>query len=68
MPQIRSQELIERERALERDREAFLAAVTDLRLVARERLSPAARIADAPLPWILGGVALGLWLGWRADP
>jgi hypothetical protein len=55
------------ERALDRDREELRRALERLKAVAAERLEVARlgpRIAAQPLPWLLGGFALGVWLGW----
>jgi hypothetical protein len=51
-------------RSIERDQEEIRRAVADLRGAART-FNPRDRIVAHPLPWMLGGLLLGLWLGSR---
>jgi hypothetical protein len=51
-------------RSIERDREDMHRALDDLRGAART-FSPRDRIVAHPLPWMLGGLLFGLWLGSR---
>jgi hypothetical protein len=56
----------EREAAVhdvEESRRELGRALVDLEDVVRSGLDPARWIAERPLPWLLGGLALGLWLG-----
>jgi hypothetical protein len=57
----RRQELL---RSIERDRAEMRRAVDDLRRAAR-KLSPRDRMVSHPMPWILGALLLGVWLGNR---
>ena len=38
-------------------------ALGDLEGVVRRSVDPARWITERPLPWLLGGLVLGLWLG-----
>lgn len=54
-------------RAIDRDREELRQAVAHLRTVAHERvesLRVGHHVAARPLPYIVGGFLLGMWLGW----
>jgi len=57
----RRQELL---RSIEHNRAEMRRAVDDLRGAAR-KLSPRDRIVSHPMPWILGALLLGVWLGNR---
>lgn len=54
-------------RAIDRDREELRQAVAHLRAVALERvetLRVGHHVAARPLPYIVGGFLVGMWLGW----
>ena len=48
---------------VEESRRELSRALGDLEDVVRSGLDPARWIAERPLPWLLGGFAVGLWLG-----
>ena len=45
------------------DQEELREAVQELAETARVRLRFAERIKESPLPWLVGGLLFGLWLG-----
>lgn len=51
------------EEAIERDTVELREAVGELKTAVRAELALGRRIADNPLPWILGCFAVGVWLG-----
>ena len=51
--------------SLQRDEQQLRKALKDLARAAGKRLQIAEHIKRAPLPWLLGGFVLGLWLGRR---
>lgn len=50
---------------LQRDEHELRAAVQELTEAARERFAMTKRIREAPMLWLLGGFAFGVWLGSR---
>jgi hypothetical protein len=49
-------------REVEESQQEFSQALGDLEGVVRRSVDPARWITDRPLPWLLGGFVLGLWL------
>ncbi|MGE0710463.1 MAG: hypothetical protein AB7N76_09895 [Planctomycetota bacterium] len=54
------------ERAIEDDRAALALALDEVRVAVRRQWSLGPRLAEGPLPWVVGAFALGFWAGWRA--
>jgi len=52
-------------RDVEESRQELNQALGDLEGIVRRSVDPAGWITERPLPWLLGGLALGLWLGSR---
>jgi hypothetical protein len=50
---------------IEEHKRELRLAVDDLREAARAWTDPRDLIRERPGAWILGGMAFGLWLGWR---
>jgi hypothetical protein len=50
-------------REVEESQQELSQALGDLEGVVRSRVDPARWITERPLPWLLGGLVLGLWLG-----
>ena len=50
---------------IEEHKRELRMAVDDLREAAKAWADPRDLIRERPGAWILGGVAFGLWLGWR---
>lgn len=50
---------------IERDEGELRRAVQDFREAVRRPLGLADRIATHPVPWICGGLLIGIWLGSR---
>lgn len=50
---------------VERDEQELSRAVDDLKDVVSRPLKIVERVAEAPAPWVLGGILIGLWLGSR---
>jgi len=48
---------------LDQSDERLRAAFARFRTAA-QAVTPAAQISDNPLPWIMGGLALGIFIGW----
>jgi hypothetical protein len=58
-----SEEHEEAIREVEESQQELSQAMGDLEGVVRRSVDPARWITDRPLPWLLGGFVLGLWLG-----
>lgn len=52
-------------REVEESQQELTQAIGDLEGIVRRSVDPARWIAERPLPWLLGALALGLWLGSR---
>ena len=50
-------------REVEESQQELSQALGDLEGIVRRSIDPARRITERPLPWLLGGLVLGLWLG-----
>jgi len=50
-------------RDVEESQQELSAALGDLEGMVRSSIDPARWITERPLPWLLGGLVLGLWLG-----
>ena len=50
-------------REVEESQQELSQALGDLEGVVRSSVDPAKWITDRPLPWVLGGLVLGFWLG-----
>jgi hypothetical protein len=50
-------------RAVENSQQELSQALGDLEGIARRSVDPARWVTERPLPWLLGGFVLGLWLG-----
>ncbi len=50
-------------REVEESQQELSHALGDLEGVVRKSVDPARWITERPLPWLLGGLVLGLWLG-----
>ena len=50
-------------REVEESQQELSQALGDLEGIVRRSIEPARWIAERPLPWLLGGLVLGLWLG-----
>jgi hypothetical protein len=50
-------------REVEESQQELSQALGDLEGIVRSSVDPARWITDRPLPWLLGGLALGFWLG-----
>ena len=48
---------------VEKSQQELSQALGDLEGVVRKSVDPAKWITERPLPWLLGGFVLGLWLG-----
>ena len=48
---------------VEESQQELSQALGDLEGVVRRSVDPARWITERPLPWLLGGLVLGLWLG-----
>lgn len=58
-------------KAIDRDRQELRQALDRLKSVTSgqlETLRFGHRIAERPVPFLIGGFIFGLWLGWRRDP
>jgi hypothetical protein len=53
------------QQSLEEHRRELQTAVEQLKEAARSWTDPREPIRERPVPWLLGGLALGIWLGWR---
>ena len=61
-------ELDEREalrQAIEEDKAELLDAVDELKAAVQHQFQLRERIAEHPVPWLVGGFLLGLWLSRR---
>jgi hypothetical protein len=54
--------------SIEREQEELLDAVHDLTESARATFDLGDRIREYPLSWLVGGLLVGLWLGYRPTP
>jgi hypothetical protein len=50
-------------REVEDSQQELSQALGDLEGIVRRSVDPARWITERPLPWLLGGFVLGLWLG-----
>ncbi len=50
-------------REVEESQQELSQALGDLEGVVRRSADPARWIRERPLPWVLGGFVLGMWLG-----
>ena len=50
-------------REVEDSQQELSQALGDLEGIVRRGVDPAKWITERPLPWLLGGFVLGLWLG-----
>jgi hypothetical protein len=50
-------------REVEESKQELSQALGDLEGIVRSSVDPARWITDRPLPWVLGGLALGFWFG-----
>jgi hypothetical protein len=50
-------------REVEESQQELSQALGDLEGIVRSSVDPARWITERPLPWLLGGLVLGLWLG-----
>ena len=50
-------------REVEESQQELSQALGDLEGIVRRSVDPARWITQRPLPWLLGGIVLGLWLG-----
>jgi hypothetical protein len=50
-------------RAVEESQQELSQALGNLEGIVRSSADPARWITERPLPWLLGGFVLGLWLG-----
>jgi hypothetical protein len=48
---------------VEESQQELSQALGDLEGIVRSSVDPARWITERPLPWLLGGLVLGLWLG-----
>jgi hypothetical protein len=48
---------------VEESQQELTEALGDLEGIVRSHVDPASWITERPLPWLLGGLVLGLWLG-----
>jgi hypothetical protein len=51
--------------SIERDQEELLDAVHELTDAAQATFDLSERIKEFPLTWLIGGLVVGLWLGYR---
>jgi hypothetical protein len=51
--------------AIEDDKAELLDAVDELKAAVTQRFQLRERIAERPVPWLVGGFLLGLWLSSR---
>jgi hypothetical protein len=51
----------------ERSERELQVAIEDLKQAVKQPFGIGERIAEHPLPWMVGGVLVGLWLGIRDD-
>jgi len=52
-----------RVREVEERQQELSEALGDLEGIVRQSVDPARWITGQPLPWLVGGLVLGLWLG-----
>jgi hypothetical protein len=50
-------------RAVEESQQELSQALGDLEGAVRRSVDPARLITERPLPWVVGGLALGFWFG-----
>jgi hypothetical protein len=58
-------------KAIDRDRQELRQAIDRLRHVTNDQLETLRvghRVAERPLPFLIGGFLFGLWLGWCREP
>ena len=53
--------------AIERDEAELRDAVEELKVAVQSEFSLRNQISNHPVPWLIGGFALGAWLGRRRD-
>jgi hypothetical protein len=51
--------------AVERSEQEFREAIDELQTVVQSQLDVSKWVAERPLPWLIGGLLFGLWLGQR---
>jgi hypothetical protein len=52
---------------VERSEEQFRRALGELQIAVERKFDLGERIAERPMPWLVGGVLLGLWLAARRN-
>jgi hypothetical protein len=62
MPELEERQLLRQ--SIDEHRRELRLAVDELREAARS-WTPRDAVRERPLPWLLGGLLVGLWLGWR---
>lgn len=50
-------------RDVAKSQQELTQALGDLEGIVRRSIDPARWIIERPLPWVLGGLVLGMWLG-----
>ena len=50
---------------MEEHREELRLAVDELRVAAKKWTDPGDIVREHPVPWLVGALAVGLWLGWH---
>jgi transcriptional regulator of NAD metabolism len=51
--------------SIEQDKAELLDAVDELKTAVQQQFQLREQIAEHPIPWLLGGLVVGLWLGSR---
>jgi len=51
--------------SIEEDKAELLDAVSELKTAVQHQFQLRERIAENPVPWLVGGLLLGLWFGTR---
>ena len=65
MTELNSEEHAAAASKVEESQQELTQALGDLEGVVRKSIDPARWITERPLAWLLGGLALGVWLGTR---